>query len=66
MITQTAKPFELGREYSVSGVIAVAVAIKSYSGLLSGVQRVYLDDGMGKTYKLTRWPDGTIYRINRA
>ena len=57
------KKFELGKKYSVNGVIIEAVQIATYEcGMLAGTQVVYfVNDEI--QFKVTRWPDGSVYRV---
>ena len=60
---QIIKRLELGKDYSVNGVKVKATHVISYiGGLLDGTQVVYfVNDNI--QFKVTRWPDGSVYRV---
>lgn len=63
---QKIRPLQCGSRYAINGEGVTAVQVKTMGvGLLSGTRIVHLA-GNARRYRLTQWPDGTIYRVQRV
>lgn len=64
---QKINAIQIGKEYSINGLIVKAEQIFSYGiGLLSGLQIVHFTGYYGEKFRAVQWPDGIVYRITKV